>query len=75
MRIQAVIFDLDGTLTEPFLDFDLIRREIGLTPDDGGILEAMDKMPHIERQFEIGKNQIAVNDVALYCATAIHCRR
>lgn len=29
---RAVIFDLDGTLTEPVLDFDAIRAEIGLTP-------------------------------------------
>jgi HAD superfamily hydrolase (TIGR01509 family) len=29
---RAVIFDLDGTLTEPLLDFDAIRLEIGLTP-------------------------------------------
>lgn len=29
---QAVIFDLDGTLTEPLLDFDAIRAEIGLAP-------------------------------------------
>jgi len=27
---RAVIFDLDGTLTEPILDFDAIRAEIGL---------------------------------------------
>ena len=27
---RAVIFDLDGTLTEPLLDFDAIRAEIGL---------------------------------------------
>lgn len=27
---RAVIFDLDGTLTEPLLDFDTIRAEIGL---------------------------------------------
>ena len=29
---RAVIFDLDGTLTEPLLDFDAIRDEIGLRP-------------------------------------------
>jgi len=29
-RPRAVIFDLDGTLTEPILDFDAIRAEIGL---------------------------------------------
>ena len=32
MQPQAVIFDLDGTLTESLLDFDLIRDEIGLLP-------------------------------------------
>lgn len=42
---RAVIFDLDGTLTLPFLDFDAIRREIGVpvhprTP----LLEALDRM-------------------------------
>jgi HAD superfamily hydrolase (TIGR01509 family) len=36
---RAVIFDLDGTLTEPLLDFDLIRAEIGLP--DGPILEQL----------------------------------
>ena len=29
---RAVIFDMDGTLTEPLLDFDAIRAEIGLAP-------------------------------------------
>jgi HAD superfamily hydrolase (TIGR01549 family) len=37
---RAVIFDLDGTLTEPLLDFDLIRREIGI-PAGVPILEAL----------------------------------
>ena len=36
---RLVIFDMDGTLLLPKLDFDLIRREIGL--DGGPILEAM----------------------------------
>ena len=44
MTIKAVIFDLDGTITEPFLDFDAIRREIGLSPEAGTLLEAMEKM-------------------------------
>ncbi len=29
-KIQAVIFDLDGTITKPVLDFDKIRKEIGI---------------------------------------------
>lgn len=43
MKIAAVIFDLDGTLTCPFLDFDQIRAEIGNI--SGPILEAMAQMP------------------------------
>ena len=49
MTIQAVIFDLDGTITKPFLDFDAIRKEIGLTEIDGPILEAINKMPPPQR--------------------------
>jgi HAD superfamily hydrolase (TIGR01509 family) len=44
MTTRAVIFDLDGTVTEPYLDFALIREEIGLRPEAGPILEAMDRM-------------------------------
>ncbi len=36
---QAVIFDMDGTLTRPALDFDEIRKEIGA--GNGPILEAL----------------------------------
>ena len=43
--IRAVIFDMDGTITQPLLDFDLIRQEIGLPGDTGNILEMIDKMP------------------------------
>jgi HAD superfamily hydrolase (TIGR01549 family) len=44
MQIKAVIFDLDGTITEPFFDFDAMRQEMGLPPDAGPILEQMEKM-------------------------------
>lgn len=50
MAIKAVIFDLDGTITEPFLDFDAIRQEIGLSPEDATLLEAMEKMTPPQRQ-------------------------
>ncbi len=43
MTIKAVIFDLDGTLTEPFLDFDQIRRQIGL-PEGIGVLEGINRL-------------------------------
>lgn len=50
MKIQAVIFDLDGTLTEPFLDFDQIRRQMGIAPDHPCILDALSGMPPAQRQ-------------------------
>lgn len=43
---QAVIFDMDGTLLRPMLDFDAIKREIGI---DGLILETIQAMPAAER--------------------------
>jgi HAD superfamily hydrolase (TIGR01509 family) len=44
MQIKAVIFDLDGTITQPYFDFDAIREEIGLARDSGPVLESMKKM-------------------------------
>jgi HAD superfamily hydrolase (TIGR01549 family) len=39
--VLAVIFDLDGTLTAPLLDFAAIRRELGIPPGQP-ILEALE---------------------------------
>lgn len=44
--IAVIIFDLDGTLTKPCLDFDTIRAEVGVT---GPILEAMERMEEPRR--------------------------
>jgi HAD superfamily hydrolase (TIGR01509 family) len=49
MQIKAVIFDLDGTLTQPYFDFDSIRREMGYPPEAEPILELMGKMSNEER--------------------------
>lgn len=49
-KIKAVIFDLDGTITAPYLDFDKIRAEIGLAPDTWPLLEAMEKMLPADRK-------------------------
>lgn len=43
MQRSLAIFDMDGTLTRPHLDFDAIRAEIGLPP--GPILESVIAMP------------------------------
>jgi len=50
MTIKAVIFDLDGTITQPFFDFEAIREEMGLDKDAGPILEAMEKMSESEKR-------------------------
>jgi HAD superfamily hydrolase (TIGR01509 family) len=50
MQIKAVIFDLDGTITQPFFDFDTIRREMGYPVDAGPILELMEKMTREKRE-------------------------
>ena len=49
MSIKAVIFDLDGTITQPYFDFDTIRKEMGLDKDSGPIWEAMAKMTPEQR--------------------------
>jgi HAD superfamily hydrolase (TIGR01662 family) len=41
-RRGMVVFDLDGTLTVPNLDFDAMRAEIGLPP--GPILESLESL-------------------------------
>jgi len=50
MSIKAVIFDLDGTITQPYFDFDAIREEIGLAKDSGPVLESMEQMTAQQRQ-------------------------
>ncbi len=50
MPIKAVIFDLDGTITQPYFDFDVIREEMGLDRNSGPVLESMRKMTSQERK-------------------------
>ena len=47
-RLRGVVFDMDGTLVEQRIDFDAIRREIGL-PLGTPLLEAMDQLPAADR--------------------------
>lgn len=44
---RVIIFDMDGTLTVPNLDFDLMRAEIGIT--QGSLLEEMETMAPAEK--------------------------
>ena len=80
MKRSAVIFDLDGTLTRPYLDFDAIRAEIGISA--GPILEAiaampMEKQPRarsilLEHEWEAARN-VELYDGAV--EIVLHCRR
>lgn len=45
---DAVIFDMDGTLIEPLLDFKEVRRILGVG-DSEGIIEAIDARPEPQR--------------------------
>lgn len=47
-RIRGLIFDLDGTLVHSGLDFDLMRRQMGL-PEKQPILEALDLLEEPRR--------------------------
>ncbi len=49
MKIKAVIFDMDGTITRPYFDFNLIRKEIGMDENSEPLLEAMEKMSPSQR--------------------------
>ncbi|HPS56020.1 MAG TPA: HAD family hydrolase [Sedimentisphaerales bacterium] len=49
MAVKAVIFDLDGTITEPFFDFDNIREEMGLARNAGPVWEIMQRASDAER--------------------------
>lgn len=44
---RVIIFDMDGTLTVPTLDFDRMRAEIGITK--GSLLEELETMSPAER--------------------------
>src|SRR4051794_13251572 len=43
-QLRGIIFDLDGTLVDSRLDFDLMRKEIGI-PDRQPVLEFVESQP------------------------------
>ncbi len=49
MRVKAVIFDMDGTLTDSPLDFDRIRADCGI-PAGRSVLEHLATLPEAERR-------------------------
>jgi HAD superfamily hydrolase (TIGR01549 family) len=47
-RVRGIVFDMDGTLVAQVIDFDAIRRELGL-PFGTPLLETMDRLPDADR--------------------------
>jgi len=45
---KAILFDMDGTLTQDLIDFEVIRTDMGIGPNP--ILETIDKMSGEERE-------------------------
>ncbi len=48
--IKAVAFDLDGTITRPFLNFAKIKLEIGVALGRQSLLDQLESLPAEERQ-------------------------
>lgn len=48
MRYKGIIFDMDGTLTVPLLDFNRMRFDLGIT-DDKDIAEVIESWPEPRR--------------------------
>ena len=49
LPFDGVIFDMDGTLIEPLLDFSAIRADLGI-PAGLDILQAIEQLPQSQRQ-------------------------
>lgn len=54
MPIRAVIFDMDGTITRPYLNFRLIRDTLGV-PDDVSITDFLESLQGEDRVTGIAK--------------------
>lgn len=42
-RFEALVFDMDGTLTRPVIDFDGLRRDLGMA--QGDLVDEIEKLP------------------------------
>jgi HAD superfamily hydrolase (TIGR01509 family) len=49
-RIRLIVFDMDGTITRPYIDFAAIRRVIGLEDAGTMILDFIQSLPPAERE-------------------------
>jgi HAD superfamily hydrolase (TIGR01509 family) len=68
--IDTVLFDLDGTLTVPVIDFDALRRRLG-TPLGVPLTQALNAMPAPERE----RGYAVVREAELEAARIAHANR
>ncbi|KAG2433471.1 hypothetical protein HYH02_012589 [Chlamydomonas schloesseri] len=47
--LRGVVFDMDGTLLKPVIDFAEMRRRVGVTPEMGDILDVINTWPEERR--------------------------
>ncbi|MGH7965836.1 MAG: HAD family hydrolase [Candidatus Binatia bacterium] len=80
--VRAVAFDLDGTLTRPYLDFARLRQQLGIA--DGDILQWLAELPPAEQEqarqlvevFEQdGVEQVAWNEGASETVQAVRAMK
>jgi len=73
-----VIFDMDGTLIEPLIDFAALREELGIDPRDG-ILESIERMPadqgRAARAHLLGRELAAARQAQLLPGAVEVCRK
>ena len=61
MKFDCVVFDMDGTLTEAYLDFSAIRADLGIAPDQDilGAMAAMDETLRAEAERRLLAHEMA----------------
>jgi HAD superfamily hydrolase (TIGR01509 family) len=69
---RAILFDMDGTLTEPLLDFPRIKAEMGI--GDRPILESLAQMQPDQRTLAQGVLEQHENEAALRSTLNKGCR-
>ncbi|MCE5325857.1 MAG: HAD-IA family hydrolase [Planctomycetaceae bacterium] len=67
-KYQGVIFDMDGTIVEPLLDFHAIRRRLGIAADEG-IIEAIAAMAEPQRR--LAAQWLEEQELAAACKTRL----
>lgn len=66
MELKGVIFDMDGTITVPIIDWKTLRTTIGV-PSDSTILEYIDSLPTDQ---SVWANDLLIKTEQEACATA-----